>query len=270
MKNDLTEILELFFPIPENFEDNLVFKESDSNSEPEHIVILIHGIRTHAPWYEKVRSIIQNRSFISVRNAGYGYFDAIRFLIPIQTRVQPVQKVLSKIQNIKQDHPNAKMSIIAHSFGTYIFSEILKKSNIEFHRVILSGSIIKPDFEWEKYKNRVAVDINDEKILNECGTNDVWPILAKSSTIGFGASGTFGFRNPYVRDRFQKFKHSDYFKGNFIEEYWIPYILDDEDIPSNIEEDRPSPPYWQSIINLIPIWLIIMLTIVVTIISILF
>lgn len=144
MKNDLNEIFELFFPIPEDLEDNLTSEESRVNSE--HIVILIHGIRTHAPWYEKVRSIIQSRSSISVLNAGYDYFDAIRFLIPVYTRTKPVEKVLSRIQNIQQNHSNAKISIIAHSFGTYIFSEILRRSDIQFHRVILSGSIVRSQY----------------------------------------------------------------------------------------------------------------------------
>ena len=40
-------------------------------------------------------------------------------------------------------HPHAKLSIIAHSFGTYIIGQILKRGfDLHIHRLILCGSVL--------------------------------------------------------------------------------------------------------------------------------
>jgi pimeloyl-ACP methyl ester carboxylesterase len=265
MNDDFAEILRIAFP--KSNPTNIEYKNSQENSsDSRHIVILIHGIRTQAPWYEKVHLLIKessSSSLIDVRNVGYQYFDVFRFLNPFHTRNEPIRRVLNSIQSIREDNPSAKLSVVAHSFGTYIFAEILKTSEIEFHRVILCGSIIQSNFEWGKYKNRIDSLKENLLILNDCGTKDIWPILAGCMTYGFGASGTFGFRNPYVRDRFHKLSHGDYFTDEFIHKYWIPYLLCGENLPSDLDLERESPPYWQSILTLIPLWSIIPLTILV-------
>jgi pimeloyl-ACP methyl ester carboxylesterase len=261
MDNDLTEIIRIVFPEAKRTNDEYETL-TDKQLDAKHIVILIHGIRTEAPWFEKVRILLKQRSSVDARNVGYGYFDVFRFVIPV-FRDKPVSAALGQIQSLRDYYPEAKLSIVAHSFGTYIFSEVLKRSSIKFHRVILCGAIVHRDFTWQDYTDRIAVDAKEAKILNECGTKDIWPIFANFITYGFGASGTLGFRNSYVRDRFHETEHGDYFTKEFIQQYWIPYLLDDNDIPSNLDIERNSPPNWQSILAAIQLWQIIVVFILI-------
>ena len=79
-------------------------------------------------------------------------------------------------------------------------------------------------------------------IINECGIRDIWPVLAESSTWGYGASGTFGFGAPGVSDRFHQCGHSDYFTEEMVTKYWLPWFERAEMIRTG--HDTSSPHYW--------------------------
>ena len=48
----------------------------------EHIVVLVHGIRTYALWQREVRKPLEEQGLI-VELTNYGRFDLFRFLIPV-------------------------------------------------------------------------------------------------------------------------------------------------------------------------------------------
>ena len=95
------------------------------------IVLLIHGIRTQADWGPMVRSKLEIPGQIEVVPIKFGYFDTFRFWFPIWTRIKPMERVYKQIrvalQKYRRDHPAAKLSIIAHSFGAYVGGEIVKR-----------------------------------------------------------------------------------------------------------------------------------------------
>ena len=72
-----------------------------------------------------VRSIIEEDSNSRVVVLRYGYFDLLRFLFPFGTRSAPANRLARLIQNVRADEPAARISIIAHSFGTYTVTRIL-------------------------------------------------------------------------------------------------------------------------------------------------
>ena len=78
-----------------------------------------------------VRSKLEVPGQIEVIPIRYGYFDAFRFWLPFWTRNKPIERVYEQIRvalhKHRRSHPDAKLSIIAHSFGTYIIGEILKR-----------------------------------------------------------------------------------------------------------------------------------------------
>src|SRR3954471_10104571 len=96
------------------------------------VVLLIHGIRTQAEWQPMVRDVISVPDRIEVVPIKYDYFDAARFWFPFWTRRGPIARVEAQIrvalQKYRKIHPKAKLSIIAHSFGTYIVGRILQKN----------------------------------------------------------------------------------------------------------------------------------------------
>jgi hypothetical protein len=58
--------------------------------------------------------------------------------------------------------------------------------------------------------------------VNDAGVRDIFPVLAKICSFGYGESGTFGFYHALGKDRFHDFHHSDFFEKKFIQDYWCP------------------------------------------------
>jgi hypothetical protein len=85
--------------------------------------------------------------------------------------------------------------------------------------LVLCGSILPLDFRWDKLRGSVETEV-----INDCGIRDIWPILAQSTTFGYGPSGRFGFGTPGIRDRFHDFGHAAFFQKNFVRDYWLPWF----------------------------------------------
>jgi hypothetical protein len=215
------------------------------------LVILVHGIRTRAEWTGRIRSLFEADQQTIVEPLGYEYFDVVRFLCPFWTRRKPIEVVLTKIRDALKLHRSSfdELIIVAHSFGTYIVGRILRENpEIEPDRLLLCGCIQPASYPWDRLPNR------PKAVLNEAGSRDIWPILAKSITWGYGSTGTFGFQRPGVRDRYHNLAHSDYFKPGFAEEYWVPWIRDGVRRPSPYEiGNRPATPFYQNLPEIIPI-----------------
>lgn len=217
-----------------------------SDAVCRHVVILIHGIRTRAEWQPRVAAILERDPRIRVVPTSYGFLDLLRFLVPLRpVRAVPITRITNLVRDEFQRKPD-RVSIIAHSFGSYIISQILnRESDIDFHRIILCGSIISNGFDWAKHRNRVGSEGgNDWKIINECGMHDLWPVLAESITWGYGSSGRYGFGHGRVKDRFHSVGHSGFFSEQFVDTYWRPYLSEDRIVPGAL--DRPTTPIWIS------------------------
>ena len=132
-----------------------------------------------------------------------------------------MKKLLWRIRSARRDpFADAKLSVIAHSFGTYAIGRILKENpDIRLHRLVLCGAVLPTDFRWDQIPNSVRTDI-----INDCGIRDIWPVLAQSTTFGYGPSGRFGFGTPGVRDRFHNFGHGGFFEEKFVREFWLPWF----------------------------------------------
>jgi pimeloyl-ACP methyl ester carboxylesterase len=214
-----------------------------------HLVFLIHGIRTHASWQETAVRVLEEDAAVRAIPFSYGYFDLLRFLLPIPfIRDKPVKRLLSLIRtqrSLGADH----VSIIAHSFGTYLFSKMLAgKNELKFHRVILCGGIIVNEFPWEDYTHKVAPERAGEwQLLNDCGMRDLLPVLAMSVTWGFGSSGRFGFGHSAVKSRFFNLGHSDFFSEGFVRKYWQSYISDGSIVGGELP--KGTTPLWVSLLT---------------------
>jgi tetratricopeptide (TPR) repeat protein len=228
---------------------------SAGSPAPRHVVVLLHGIRTQAPWAEMVANILAQQCGVEVIPLRYGYFDLVRFLSPLLTRRRPVTRILRELRDVQRLYPQSPISVIAHSFGTYALGQALAETDIRLERLVLCGSIIPQEFRWDRH----AAQIN-ARVLNDCGTHDIWPVLASAVTWGYGPTGTFGFGTARVRDRFHKFTHSAYFNVSFVTEYWVPYIRDGTIHGTEWERQRPTPPWWQSLLTVVPLrWVIVLL-----------
>jgi hypothetical protein len=187
--------------------------------QEKHLVILIHGIRTYAYWHEEVRAELERAGFV-VELTNYGRFGLFQFLIPIWAfRLSAIDRVREQISAAIRQHAGARVSFIAHSFGTFVLAHILRASlGFRPHRVVFCGSVLPYNF-------RFGDALASGSFLNEVGRKDYWPALAARVTWGYGAAGTYGFHTPGVRDRYHNnLAHSDFLKLEFCKKYWVDYL----------------------------------------------
>ncbi len=214
---------------------------------PSNIVVLIHGIRTYAEWQELLKSQLDDYSDIKTYPIGYGYFDAFCFWLPWIFRGVPIDRVAQKLRNIQAKHPADNIIVIAHSYGTYAISKILSDNpDIKIRRLLFCGSIIESSFRWDKLANIPC------RIINDCGSKDIWPVLAKSLSWGYGSSGRFGFKTSEIEDRYHDLGHSDFFELEFMKKFWIPFILSGENISSDWNSKLPKPSFGVVFFDIVP------------------
>jgi hypothetical protein len=216
-----------------------------------NVVFLVHGIRTHGQWFRAVRRVIE-ASPCQVIDIKFGYWNVIRFLIPGRRKF-PITKVAAEIRQAKVQFPGARLFAIAHSFGTYVLVNALEDPTFEMTRVILCGSIVPENFVPQRY----FFASGGIRIINDCGVRDIWPVLAKCTTWGYGATGTFGMGTSSVKDRYFNFTHGDFFAPEFVAKYWMPFINEGIVIQSPIaDDDVPSPWYFEKLNSSIWRWII--------------
>lgn len=215
-----------------------------------NVVVLIHGIRTHAPWQETLRSLLNKDKKTKTYPIGYGYLDAGRFWFPWYFRDSPIRDVTRKLRAILSKHKNDKITVVAHSYGTHVIATILKNNpDIKLHRLILCGSVISDKFLWDSIKG-----LPEDKVINDCGNKDKWPVLAKCLSWGYGSTGTFGIKAPpHVYDRHHDLGHSDFFKPEFMSRFWLPFIIGDVIEKSEWENERPTPPWCLEVLDWFPV-----------------
>lgn len=209
-------------------------------ASPRQLVVLVHGIRTRAKWMSAVRPVLEAHGFV-VEPTSYGRFDLLRFLIPVPVlKRAAIDSVWRDIQSAIDLHPGLPVSFIAHSFGTFVVANILKKEfRFRAHRMIFCGSVVRPEYEFEHLKDRF-----NPPVLNEVGSKDYWPAVAESITWGYGSTGTHGFNRPYVRDRYHAdADHSHFLTASFAEN-WPTYLRTGVPEAGTSDADPASCPWW--------------------------
>ncbi|MDX1964944.1 MAG: hypothetical protein SFX18_17480 [Pirellulales bacterium] len=226
---------------------------------PKEVVLLIHGIRTFAEWQPMVKRVLEEIPNTKVIPIKYGYLDAIRFWCPFFTRQFAIIDLRRQIQDAKASNVDSEVSVIAHSFGTYAITQILVDNpDIKLHHLILSGSIVPRSYRWDYVRSRLATDV-----LNDYGTKDFWPVLAKCLTWGYGDTGRHGFGRNGVTDRGFDYKHSDFFNEDFVRKYWKPWIEANKVVPSPWDEKAPPASWFLNVLSILPLqWLLCGLVVV--------
>lgn len=200
------------------------FPRASASDDP--IVIMVHGIRTHAFWQEELKDKFQDEHDVQSYPIGYGKFSTFEFWCPLFTRKRAINEILRKIRTIQDSHSDRPICLIAHSFGTYaVVQGLWEDPTIKVERLLLCGGVVRRAFRWDRLANRPTT------ILNDCGRKDIWPLVACWTTFGYGATGRNGFKTPEVIDRFHEIAHSSYFEISFIEKFWVPFIKYGEVVP---------------------------------------
>ena len=231
-------------------------KDSNPRGAGKHLVILVHGINTNAQWFPIIKRSLEDAGFIAAP-AGYGIFGVIRFLMPFdRLRRGAIKRVSEKIRLARLYYKPDSISVIAHSFGTYVVSRIIAETfDIELDRVIFCGSVVESEFPFQNNLLRFKAPL-----YNEIGTRDYWPLIAAAVTWGYGSVGSDGFQNPVVNDRWHKnFRHSDFLTKDFCETFYIPSLKGEL-----VSGDDAVPfPLWARVLARLPVrWFLAVLLLV--------
>jgi pimeloyl-ACP methyl ester carboxylesterase len=223
-------------PLERRIAEESLFLAATELPQRKHIVVLLHGMNTNAEWQEAMAEAIRNSSHIEPLVVGYGNFNPVKFFIPYVFRRGRIAKVVTDLRSIRKRNPEADISIVAHSFGTYIVSKVLSAcSDMKFHRILLCGAIVNTDYDWDAVSGQFK-----DPVINDIGRKDIWPSMAKSWSWDFGDSGCIGFQNSLVRDRHFTFGHSDFLNEKHMRKYWLPYLLDGRVVPSRYTSLRKT------------------------------
>ena len=200
----------------------------------KQLVITLHGIRTFAPWQKELADELGKAGFFT-KSLQYGYFSGLKMIRPNQRKKQ-LDWFRDQYALIRKEYPDTIPSIIAHSFGTYIIAKTLEAfDGIKFDQMILCGSIIPQDYDWQALFGSGQV----KRVLNECARKDFVVQAAPYFIQDAGPSGVYGFdqsNNVFLCQRFiDKFGHSDYLHVLNFTENWFPFLKG-----GSPPKDRPS------------------------------
>jgi hypothetical protein len=211
----------------------------------------------------EIKPALERAGFF-VAQTSFGHFSLLQFLSPFQrSRDHAINRVIADIRlarNVFVTTTGAqpeRMSVISHSFGTYVMLKILLEvpDLAEWYRVIFCGSVLREDAPLQRIYHRFRLPL-----LNEIGSRDYLPALAESAGWDYGSVGSTGFNRPIVETRWHKgFRHSDFFTDAFCTEFWVPFLRGEAPKPA----DKPSSmPIWIRLIAILPLqWLPVALVI---------
>jgi pimeloyl-ACP methyl ester carboxylesterase len=187
------------------------------------VVISVHGIRTRGKWQKDLAPVLAEAGFIP-QLMDYGNFFAIQLLIPYFRRKR-IEWFFHEYSRIAEKHSGRPISIVAHSFGTYLVARSLDKyrDHIRYDRIIFCGSIVNRDFPWGDLSAGRRVNY----VLNEFGHMDVWAWVCAFVVSDAGQAGRYGFTSTdscLTQREHREHRHSDYFHPLNYNQTWVPFL----------------------------------------------
>jgi hypothetical protein len=197
-------------------EGDVIPNAHEVGQSKNHIVFVMHGIRDMGLWTIGVEQTVETVAqqlgqSVEVITAGYGYFPMLRFLF-LGARQKNVRWFMDKYTEAIARYPDAKVSFIGHSNGTYLLASALKHYRAcKVHRVAFAGSVVPKDYPWDELVQHGRV----HEIRNDIASADwvvgVFPGLFELLKISdIGTAGHNGFQD----DAPKKKSIPAYFKGD--------------------------------------------------------
>lgn len=136
--------------------NEIYFRLAGENSRDIRWIIAIHGMNSRAVWQEEFSWLIANRlrysAPILIYKYGWATIDVLLARMHRRMSKRLGERIKIAIEQAISSKLPPKPDIIAHSFGTRLFSLILEDPDfkeLSFGRIVTAGSIIRPDFDWE-------------------------------------------------------------------------------------------------------------------------
>jgi pimeloyl-ACP methyl ester carboxylesterase len=184
------------------------------DTQATDLVFVIHGIRDRGFWTQKIARVIKKmvdedntkangglQRHFRTFTGSYGYFAMVPFVLPWVRRWK-VEWLMDHYVEARARQPNAKMSFVGHSNGTYLLARALKDyPAVSFERVVLAGSVVRSDYDWPPLlrPRREGAKPQIQAVLNYVATGD-WVVAIFSKAFqplrfffDLGSAGHDGF-----------------------------------------------------------------------------
>lgn len=201
--------------------------------EKRGILVTVHGLLSGAEWNQEIAPIASSQDWIF---APYTYeTNKPDLLFRPEKRLKVVDDFRDWIYDL-QNRFQGEISIICHSFGTYIIGAYLEGfinqeyPPVTFNSIILTGSILNKNFDWDKFRGYSVGSVyntiapNDEYVKYMPAT-DLKKYIGMSTF--FGQAGIEGFdsKSPMLtQSSFKILTHTNSIKRDVIETKWMPFL----------------------------------------------
>lgn len=206
---------------------NKIIRETlNANPEvPENIIFSLHGFNSRGEWQNTLAQVITSNNKRNIYSP-WDYGNAIIAFFTTIGRNEIIKSFHKFYDDTLQKYggdSNIKICVVAHSFGTFILQQTLMRyPEIKFHKIILLGSVIKEEFNWDDIKEKVG------EILCYKGGQD--SALKMAPLIwGLGKAGKNGFTREFSYLKYSNHihsEHSDMFGAKHMKESWMKFFLD--------------------------------------------
>ncbi|KFL25148.1 hypothetical protein JP74_21205 [Devosia sp. 17-2-E-8] len=166
-------------------------------------LVTVHGMNTDGPWQQDFSWAIAKKLRYSAPILIFKYpilramtlFERTQRLASTDLGERLRLAAAQASQRIGELSPAP--DVVLHSYGTLLFSRLLlndRFADLRFNRVILAGSIVRPDFDWSSYVKSGRI----KQVINHCGDKDNAVFVAEFMMPNSGPSGRVGFLDPVV------------------------------------------------------------------------
>jgi hypothetical protein len=217
-----------------SYAENTPLEEHIQRHNAEHLILLLHGIRTPGDWMRDFMEYGFQLGTIAIRQVGFQRVSSFEFALKRDfSKVENL--ILSQINHALDKFPHAQVSFICHSFGSKLLASIVEKINPRrhIHAVIFLGGVCPQS-------DGLSVSSNCDILINDCGNKDVWPIIAHIvNNRHYEYTGYYGFRGSFAFDRYFMCDHGGYLTKEHFNNNIVP-IFRHKVVPPN-PEPRVNP-----------------------------
>jgi len=194
-------------------------------------MLALHGMNTRGAWQEEFNWLLARAHGRSIPVAIYKY-GIVRPGAVLRWRLKQLEDELrGKIRQLSSDTQEAGFGgvpdVIAHSLGTRLLGmALLNNPGLRVGRVVLTGCILRPDFDWTIPISRGQV----EAVLCHAATGDFWARIAHYIIPDSGPAGRRGFndRKRVAHAVLTGGSHSDFFAEGQMRQLftkvWQPFL----------------------------------------------
>lgn len=221
-----------------------VYQHTGPLSRDLQWAVVIHGMNTFGPWQEEFswRLALKLRYSAPVLIYKYGrYRVGVLFRFAHRAAMRRLgHRIADSISLAKAANRQRPPDVILHSFATLLFAKLLDEPayrHLRFGRIILAGSIVRPDYAWCRHIDAGRV----EAVLNHCGSKDGIVDLAAFTIPDTGPSGRVGMADAAVLSVLTEgYDHSTFFEDKGLSESLAPDGLWDRFLRVPLNTLEPS------------------------------